>query len=293
MRGITSSKWKQTILLSLSAIVVIALVSVLMGLALRAVPDNHLSPEIALTILLVTGLGGLVTLLVIAVSIFHILGLSDSNRAFGLPEGTIRAIIAIGLIIIFAMVSVFLYYQVKLPPVSNVKGITQEQLNAIPIEKLKYSMPSENSTTLYDVQILLDRNPASDDVAKQLLTTIGTLAVAVAGFYFGTQAVSAAKGKPSSSEPVIRGINITRGKPGETKILEILGKDFLSPTSVKFTFMGASDMSLEDIMASSSKIECKLVIPDKQKPGSYALVITNFDGGEDTLEDAFTVEPGV
>jgi hypothetical protein len=105
--------------------------------------------EVILPILLVYGV---VTLLVALASLVVILsrfGLTAPGTALGLPEGSVQAVIALVLVLIFAITAVFL--------------------------------------------LTIDIGPEgiSERLATQILTTTGTLAVAVAGFYFGTRAVEA------------------------------------------------------------------------------------------------------
>jgi len=83
---------------------------------------------------------------------FHGLQLNDKTEALGLPRGSIRAFIAIALILIFAIMSIYLY-----TAMSTGKG-----------------------------------TPASADLAKQLVTTVSTLVVAISAFYFGSNSVQTA-----------------------------------------------------------------------------------------------------
>ena len=112
-------------------------------------------PEVQLPIVLIATtlsvIGGL-TFMVIVLS--H-LRLTTRDAALGMPDGSIRAVIAISLLFLFMILSVFLY------------------------ENMATSTISANQT-------------ASGDIAKQLVTTVATLAVSVAGFYFGTSSVAAA-----------------------------------------------------------------------------------------------------
>ncbi len=112
-------------------------------------------PEVQLPIVLIATvlavLGGLSFLVIV----FSDLGLATSDAPLGMPEGSVRAVIAISLLFLFMIISIFLY--------ANLAG-------------------SDNSAA----------RDASPDVAKQLVTIVATLAVSVAGFYFGTSSVAAA-----------------------------------------------------------------------------------------------------
>ena len=103
--------------------------------------------EVLLPILLIYGVLTLVVALGVLVGILSNFGLTQGGRALGLPEGSIQAVIALILVLIFAITAVFL------------------------------------ST------IEIGEGGVPEQFATQILTTTGTLAVAVAGFYFGTRAV--------------------------------------------------------------------------------------------------------
>jgi Short C-terminal domain len=102
---------------------------------------------IILPILLVYGVVTLVVALAVLAGILSYFNLAEPGKALGLPEGSIPAVIALILVLIFAIIAVFL------------------------------------ST------IEIGEGGISEQFATQILTTTGTLAVAVAGFYFGTRAV--------------------------------------------------------------------------------------------------------
>ncbi|GAF90533.1 unnamed protein product, partial [marine sediment metagenome] len=102
---------------------------------------------------------GVVSLLIILTLIaiaFAALGLTEKGQALSLPRGSIRAIIALSLIIIYMITGIFLYKEISIvtdPPLST--------------EAIRF--------------------------AQQILTTMSTLVVAVSGFYFGSKSVSVDK----------------------------------------------------------------------------------------------------
>jgi hypothetical protein len=118
----------------------------------------------------------------------------------GLPSGTIRAVIALLLIMLFFIAAIFLFNstqnQVSTDQTRPLQGVTAERFATIPLDQIQSSETrEEGETTVYDV--VLYQPPVgtttSDDIAKQLITTIGTLVVAVAAFYFGANSVQAAR----------------------------------------------------------------------------------------------------
>jgi hypothetical protein len=150
--------------------------------------DRHTSAgkEVLLPILLVYGVVTLLVALASLVAILAHFGLAAPGAALGLPEGTVQAVIALVLVLIFAITAVF----------------------------------------LLTIDVGSGPNEVSERLATQILTTAGTLAVAVAGFYFGTRAVEAgvsagaASVQPkNTSPPAVAGIP----RVGETLRAEVGG----------------------------------------------------------------------
>ena len=290
--GSETIRWKAVFWLIILAFCVAA-VSALVGASLHIIPDMFKScPEIALTILLSSGLISLIAILTITVSVLTALGLSDPERAFGMPDGTIRAVIALSLILIFSIMSIYLYQSIR-NPVTREITVTKEQLGQIPAREILSSTPMEGEADLYRVQRLYS-NESSKDFARQLLTTISTLVVAVAGFYFGTRAVSSANAQERQlqQQPVIQALKPNKGKPGGTfPHAEILGRDFSSPKIVKLVQPDANiEINFAEILSSQNRIQAKLTLPTSAGKGAYQLVIVNDDGQAGYLDNAFTVE---
>jgi hypothetical protein len=127
--------------------------------------------------------------LTIAASVLNFFGLSNPLEALGLPQGSVRALIALSLILIFALMVIFM--------ATNLGGPAVYEF-------------SDNSTVIYGdknytatngtISILVDPSAAAIDFSKQVLTTVSTLVVALAGFYFGTRSVAQAQqSKPEIS----------------------------------------------------------------------------------------------
>jgi hypothetical protein len=146
--------WR-VVTLATGAIFLSVLVFPLIGFGLVEVLNSSLkvSSEVILTIVLLFGMITLFAVLNLIVITLAALNLTDSKEALGLPRGTIRAIIALLLLVMFVIIAVFLYRQ-----------------------------------------LAVDDKDASVRFAEQVLTTISTLVVSIASFYFGTKAVETASG---------------------------------------------------------------------------------------------------
>ncbi|HEX5808383.1 MAG TPA: hypothetical protein VFY25_06925, partial [Anaerolineales bacterium] len=102
--------------------------------------------ELYMGMYIVLGIGVLLIMLTIMTIAFARLNLANSQQALGLPEGSIRALIALILLLVFIVLSIYIF---------RVVGSSNPAMN-------------EDGAQL----------------AQQLVTTLATLAVAVSGFYF-------------------------------------------------------------------------------------------------------------
>lgn len=147
---------------------------------------NLFRPEIILPLLLLTGLIALVIALAILVGAFHLFRLTTPNSPFGVPEGTLQAVIALTIILIFAVSALYLRGSLD-PQIVAVRGLTAEQVAAIPGDQILGSRAVEGALFDVDRRLVVDQD--AKDFSNQLLTILGTLVGAVAGFYFGAKSV--------------------------------------------------------------------------------------------------------
>ena len=144
---------------------------VLLFLMLKAGLDSP-DPTIKLPILVITGVMALFATLALVAVTFSVAGLADRTQALGLPEGSVRAAIALSLIVIFAITSIYLY------------------------------------SSLNDAEA----TSPSVDFAKQVFAVVGTLMTSVASFYFASRAAaSTAKATLSPQLTSITPSDATKG----------------------------------------------------------------------------------
>jgi lipoprotein-anchoring transpeptidase ErfK/SrfK len=129
----------------------VATAAVLVG-SLWAVTEFVDDKEVRLAAAFVFGLAFLLAVISGIVAAFSALQLTSPKTALGLPEGSIRAIIALVLVLIFVVMAIYMIEAVFLGE---------------------------------------DTNDQAHNAATQVLATVGTLVAAVAAFYFGTGAVTA------------------------------------------------------------------------------------------------------
>ncbi len=153
------------------------------------------------------GVIAFLSVLTIASSVLSYYGLSTKLEALGLPSGSVRALIALSLILIFAIMVIFM--------ANNLTAVVERIYPA-------------NSTVVFNgetytnangsIVIMVGATEASIDFSNQVLTTVSTLVVALAGFYFGTKAVAQAQ----QAEPKVKIILDPKSpytlKTGETSV---------------------------------------------------------------------------
>lgn len=195
---------------------------------------------VMVTLVVIAGVIGLLAVLMMMALAFSAVRLSDRSQALGLPEGSVRAVIALSLIVIFVITVVFLFGNLG-TQLNQIQHLTLAQTNAIPgnlvankrseeepkkreaadlqrkADDLKAkgsrdaAKAQEEATAaadeadaakgLYTVDRYVEPSRGSDDLAKQVITTISTLVVSISAFYFGSStAISAAK-KAETSPP--------------------------------------------------------------------------------------------
>lgn len=130
----------------------------------------------------------------VAALLFSHVGIADGQSAMGLPQGSIRAILALGLLLIFAVMAMGLFVQVnQAGQIVSSTGLTAAEVQAIPSpEVVGRRERTVGAVMLFDVDRRIAGSESSEDIAKQLVTILGTLVVAVSAFYFGANSVQAA-----------------------------------------------------------------------------------------------------
>lgn len=152
--------------------------------------DGVFQPEIILPLVVITGIVALLATLAITAATFGLFNISDSKQALGLPAGSIQAVIALSLILIFAVVALYASGGTKSQELTST-GLSRAELRSIPpqqiiqVQRVKRKNQKKASYTV--VRSVEDQN--AREINIQLLSTVSTLVIAVAGFYFGSKSV--------------------------------------------------------------------------------------------------------
>jgi hypothetical protein len=160
------------------------------------VVDSPTKPALLLPLLMTIGVILLIATLGAYAVVLAWLGLSPKEpretQALGLPEGSIRAVLALSLVLVFAILSVFLFNQLQSPPQLVSQGLTAEQVALLPPGQVLRISPDPSSSPQTFTVDVTPSSTAANQVAQQLVTVLATLVTAVAAFYFGASTVKEA-----------------------------------------------------------------------------------------------------
>jgi len=147
------------------------------------------------------------------------IGISDARQPFGLPDGSVRAILTIAFIVLVGVLASYLltHSDVRQPFAKDKIQVAtklalpeavsmQQRLSA---EGLAAVVPSEPGGTTYNVDFYPRQDyRLSDDVSKQVLTMLSTILAAMIGFYFGARTDGGAKlGEPEERLRIVAELN--------------------------------------------------------------------------------------
>jgi hypothetical protein len=262
-----------------------------------------------LSLLAIGGVIALILMLTLVATIFWLLGLTDKTQAMGLPDGSIRAVIALSLIVLFAILSIFLYHGVstggQLNTIQNLSDADRTQflkdhataadVQAVLVKDEK-GQPLKNSdgNNLYNVTYR-SANPTGDDFAKQLLVLLGTLMTAITSFYLGagTAVSAAAAAQTTNPPPTLSGIKPTAlaiATDGPKASLQVTGNNLNVMTRVKIVRAGVQ-IAGTNVASNPSSVTCDIAISAATTPPGAPWDVVVDDGGSisATLPGALTI----
>lgn len=187
--------------------------------------------------IVLVGLALTVVFMAILAIIYSVMGVEDAKQALGLPDGSVRALLAFSLVLSFVCLAAFLFGEVNEnnQPVEGktLTAVTESQLadlkaNFVVAPQLakdqsgqvqyEQKLGGQDGKTpvndiqrpLYTVTYYPKGNKDAEDFAKQIFTTLATVFVSVVSFYFGSsvttsaaKAVQGGDGKPSALQAAL------------------------------------------------------------------------------------------
>lgn len=275
------------------------LAGIILGGALCAFAwfSKQIQVGVALPVLAILGVIALLLALALAAGAFSIFDLSDRTQALGLPEGSVRAVIALSLVVLFAILSIYLYADVSHPTVETHRGLTEPEktklLEAVPaalviavVEEPRAGQGDKRFTAIWR-----NASAAGEDFAKQLLVLIGTLVTSVSSFYFGAKSVASAAPAPAAvNPPNVRSVLSTPATParGAPVDLQVSGDNLDTVKDVKL-MLGQHQENVAVLSVSASILKCRVVVPTSAPAGAWDIVVGNASGQQSRLPAAVTL----
>ncbi len=234
----------------------------------------------------VVGVAVLLILLTLMSFIASVVGLGDPKEALGLPAGSIRAVIALALVVIFIISLIYLNESVARPEMAISTGLTFDQVQAMQSSNVTIVriVAERSNSQLYDVSVALPPSQASQDLSKQVITLVGTLMASVASFYFGMKAGEGSQ--QTSTKVTVTGINPNQGDKGDKNLAVVLsGTNFGGASAVSFgTGITVNSFRVDG----PTQIKADISLDDGATSGTRDVsVITPADTG--TLAAGFTI----
>jgi hypothetical protein len=292
-----------------SGLVMIVLLYGLAALAKWAGLEDH----VGLPLLAISGVVLLISILALMAIAYSMFDLDDKTQALGLPEGSVRAVIALSLVLLFAILAVYLYSSLASGGVmQTVKAMTPQQTVALlkVLQDTPSSIANETTGELMDatavaalakaVPTSTDRlsisyrppqNQAAVNFATQLVAIIGTLVTSVAGFYFGSKTAGTGQGSGTSSPtPVLRSISPTSAKTGTGPTAFTLNGDSLNQIANVKIVLGSKSIAGTDVISNEGTVEFKIDFTGAAV-GNWDVIATDAFGKSVKLPGALTVLP--
>ena len=282
------NKYGAQILTGVAALVAV----ILLCIVFWGLKDVVALGEKGLPLVAIGGVVVLILLLTAVATMFSLLSLTNKDQAMGLPEGSIRAVIALSLIVLFAILSVFLYQNISrggsVVTIANMSDSERAQFlrdytNARDVQAVVVKDQNGQPRTFNDDKGQLIRNAdgtpktyydvsyrsantASEDFAKQLLILLGTLMTAITSFYLGAGTVTSAvkAGSEASANAAPNPATFTGVTPtthsipteGPTIHLEIAGTNLDRIDRVRLVMAGAAPIDGTGIDKTATRVKC-------------------------------------
>ena len=242
----------------------VLLLAAVFGLVFAATGLN-VAENVLLPLVAIAGVVLLLAVLALVAAVFGTLGLDDSKQPLGLPEGSIRAVIALALVVLFAILSIYLFDKIS---------DSQAQISS-----------------------------EAKDLAKQLLTIIGTLMTAVAGFYFGAQSAATSKDFPSADGRVAPAPQLQNVLPSSESLQNLIATN----KPLDLTITGANlnvvkECKLVDpktgkqiiathVTSNNNEVMCQLPVDQNAPVGAWDVIVSDSGTNSATLKGKFTLNP--
>ncbi|GLK81365.1 hypothetical protein [Methylopila turkensis] len=202
----TAASWLSQSLVPLSIVI---LVLATLWFVFMVKPDGFAS----VSALILVGLAAFIGLMNFLTYTHHLMELNDVKQPFGLPEGTVRAILTIAFIVLVGVMASYLATSSANRTAYAEPILVNGRTTAVEAQKIsdRYAAAGIVTVTPHNqdgketgdvvVHVLLKKdNALSDDISKQILTMLSTIMAAMIGFYFGAKTDIAAPNAPTKTD---------------------------------------------------------------------------------------------
>lgn len=272
----------------LAVLMLAALTSVLLLLLTPVQTGFERRPELETIGVVVTAVGFLLVILFVMTVAFKWLGLANPAEALGLPAGSVRALIALLFLLLFAFFSVFLFGAFITPRTQTLSGVTQEQLAALGERAVSFTQ--QRGSDLFLVRVAVPLSEATERFAQQIFTAMLTLVTAVSSFYFASRTAETGVPKAPSAELAITKVEPESEAASKGVVpMAIEGRGFAAPASVQLRRRDHHpiDASLVQVV-DPTKIKCQIDVSKAEK-GDWSVVVRNPDGREAARDAGFGI----
>jgi hypothetical protein len=196
------SKWVLWSICAVGAVVILIVCGALW--LVFQFPDGSFA---SVSILILVGLGAFLGIMNFLSFSAAYLGIGDPRQAFGLPDGTVRAILTIAFLVLVGVLASFLLTHSGGRQPFAEKGIVIKGLSTADAQMLQQRLSAEGLAIIVPEASASADQPRNelqfyartdyrlaDDVAKQVLTILSTILAAMIGFYFGARPADPPRG---------------------------------------------------------------------------------------------------
>jgi hypothetical protein len=218
--------------------------------------------------------------LLVFTTLIHLIDLSDPKSALGLPDGSVRALLALALVGLFAIMASSVLVN---PPAHQLRGIPVAEISALaqynPKEPDIYWIPDKRDDLTQPLTFTAMINPTThlDDFGKQMLTLVGTLMTAVISFYFGSAASSSQTAQPESgAAPNPTGISPTAATEEAAQLYTITGTRLANVTRIEAIPENGGSPVVADAKATGTEAKATL----KLNKGKWTFHVRTASGAQ-------------
>jgi hypothetical protein len=205
-----------------------------------------------------------------------------------LPPGSIQAVIALSLIVLFAILSIFIFTSLGEPGLRKLGGLSAADRDK-QVTQLgqQFAGWQPDGTATYTVFVASPVTAVRDDVGKQLIVLIGTLMTSAVSFYFGTRATAAGvaaatgDGGDAAAKPQalalaakITKVEPAAGIPRGTTTKVVISGDGLSSADNVEVRQGAVIIKAATFKVGQGGLDCDFTPAAAEPAGPYDVVVS-------------------